>query len=127
MPQLDGFRLALRVAAVLGMSPPRTLLMSGDNHAEQLTWASPAMVIGVLAKPFTASDLLPILDLLEQARRRCPGVLMPLCPCAGKGATVGLIGRRRCDTADYAACRFYSTTCGKSLQDWIGNRAAASN
>jgi CheY-like chemotaxis protein len=122
MPQLDGFRLALRVAAVLGMSPPRTLLISGNDQAEQLKWASPSMVIGVLPKPFTCADLQSVLEVLQQTRSRCPGVLMPICPCGVNGVSSRLSKRRPCDNSDYASCRFYGTACGKSLQQWIGDR-----
>ena len=88
MPGLDGFAVAERVADILGASPPRVLLMTGIGDIDvQLDAAPPAVVIGVLAKPFDRNELSRVVGLIDATRTRCPGLLAPLCLYAPEDAS----------------------------------------
>jgi CheY-like chemotaxis protein len=120
MEQLDGFRIALRVAALLGATPPRTLLMSGNDYIDRMTSMSPTMVIGLIRKPFSFLSLTPLIEFLEQTRTCCPGKLGAFCSARQLGS--GLHRRKTdvlCDSGDYSTCPHYETACGRRVQEWI--------
>ncbi|NQT93762.1 MAG: response regulator transcription factor [Lentisphaerae bacterium] len=131
MPVLDGFRVALRATALLGNSPPKTVLISGTHWDERMASSSPSMVVGLLHKPVGLQKFQRLLGVLEESRESCPG-LQPLfwrgprsaCPgVAGGGPQLGM----PCDTPGYADCPHYETTCGRDLQDWIGDGCSEGN
>lgn len=124
MPVLDGFRVALRVTALLGSSPPKTLLISGTHWDERMASSSPSMVIGMLHKPAGLEMFRRLLPVLEESRGGCPG-LQPVFCRKGNATCPGATGRgiqrgMPCCSAGYADCPHYETTCGRGLQDWIG-------
>lgn len=124
MPVLDGFRVALRVTALLGSSPPRTLLISGGHWDERMASSSPCMVIGMVHKPVGLEMFRRLLPVLEESRAECPG-LQPCFCRKGNGTCPGATGRGvqrglPCRSAGYADCAHYQTSCGRALREWIG-------
>jgi CheY-like chemotaxis protein len=121
MPGMDGLELATRVARVLGTAPPRTLLMSGNGYPERLCAVPPDVVIGLVAKPLTASTLRQTIDFLALTRDRCPGLVAPLCPRAEKNLRESGAGLPQllCATPQYAACSEYLGVCGHVLRLWL--------
>ncbi len=116
MPAMDGFAVATRVAAVLGHRPPRTLLISGEDHFARLRSSLPDTVIGLLRKPPSIAHLNRVVDYLARTRHRCPGLEIaefrdshpPSAECLAFG---------ECD--HYADCPEYNIKCGRLLQEWI--------
>lgn len=126
MPDLDGFAVAHAVSSRLGVLPPRTLLMSGEDHSPRLERSPPSSVIGLLLKPISFAHVRRVFDLLAQTRTCCPGVKMPFCPyvVAKPDQSGGEQGHSHvCHTVRYAQCPHYDTLCGKMLRCWIAGAA----
>ena len=125
MPGMDGFVVARQVAAKLGASPPRTLLMSGlTEYAADVAVFPPATVIGMIEKPFDFADLARVVTCLAETRSCCPGRArtMPEIPpheCSSEPMTAPCEAEPICFTREYAHCRFYASHCGRGLRTWI--------
>lgn len=125
MPGMDGFAVAERVASQFGNSPPRTLLMSGNDFQERLSDTPPSTVIGLLAKPFGFSELRRIVEFIEQTRNCCPGARAPMCVhrmVSGRDQQAEAQVPAACATPRYAVCPYYDTACGRNLRLWIAQR-----
>jgi len=114
----DGLHIAMRASALLGSSPPKTLLLSHNGDISGLSALSPSILIGIAEYP-NDDSFLELLDCIELTRRRCPGALsgMGMCFCR----RTKLI----CRTADYATCDLYNEHCGRRFQNWVSTRAYA--
>lgn len=124
MPAIDGFGVAAHVAETLGTSPPRLLLISGTPDAGRVQDFPPSMIIGVLPKPFSYTDLTRVLALLEPARSQCPGTLAGFCQFADasnrKGTSEGSPSNAcTCVSLRYAECQYYDRHCGLALRHWV--------
>jgi hypothetical protein len=113
----DSYALALRVGSVLGVCPPRTLLVSEMGNIGTLVGIAPSMVIGVVSKPIDAGRFSDLLSVLAAARTRCPGLLSP----EYRGACPG--EQPCCASPRYAECPHYDRACGRKLQLWISTRS----
>lgn len=119
---VDGFGFADTIAHALGTSPPRTLIMPGEDCSAQLEKSSPAVILGALQKPFSLETLHAILDVIEKTRTRCPGRVLPNvtgCRIPRSISTDSDHGESLCNTPDYATCAVYERRCGRRLRDWI--------
>ena len=123
MAPMDGFRLASAVTDPSGSTPPRLLLASGDHEMwSRVDELPPALVMGLLRKPFGMSALSRVLSLVEQTRICCPGRIWPFCrfldahPDAVPRDPAGL---PLCETQGYAACPHYGQGCGLAFRTWI--------
>lgn len=131
MPEMDGFTVAEGVALRLGVCPPRTLLVSGESHTNEVEQFPPSKVIGLLPKPIMFADVGRIVGFLAQTRKCCPGLKAPLCPYAcgrsGECESKSAEGPASCEGVEYARCPHYDAVCGKTLRLWVsgGNRATA--
>lgn len=122
MPEMDGFEVARLAAAKLGQSPPRILLMSGEeSRAAEVARCPPATVIGMLAKPFDFADLTRVIGLVAETRSCCPGkatsyadALPHVCGKSGVGESPG--DQEICFTQDYARCPSYDAHCGQAFR-----------
>lgn len=120
MPGLDGFEVARLVSTHLGRSPPRTLLISGDDHAKETAGIPPHEVIGLLAKPIALAHLNRVVRLIRQTRHTCPGAILPFCTPRSDALQQGDFLRkpwaRLCEGRHYAACPFYNEHAGRALR-----------
>jgi CheY-like chemotaxis protein len=126
LPGMDGFRVALRVMASLGSAPPRTLLISGDDHDRRLDGLSPALVIALVRKPFSFSAFARLLAAIQATRNACPGMLARFCVW-GYGfrnpSPHAVPAGVPCRTPHYSECPYYDSGCGRRFRDWIHNSA----
>jgi CheY-like chemotaxis protein len=123
MPGMDGFGVAAETAKRLGSSPPRVLLVSGnDEQIEKADRVAPSVVIGVLRKPYGVDAFARVISALARTRTCCPGAIFPFCPRFPEG-TGALGGTERatalCASARYAECRLYEDHCGRAFRVWI--------
>ncbi len=123
MTPLNGFALAEAVAARIGFAPPRTLLMSGEPHADGMRIAPYKSVLGLLPKPFMLRDFLRVIAALQQARASCPCRIKGLISCPEVRANAEQASpekiTRWCASGEYAGCPDYAALCGQRLRDWI--------
>jgi hypothetical protein len=97
--------------------------VSGKAYREKMDTAKPSSVLGLLAKPYLASELGRVLRFIGLTRRRCPGRLAPLCPHTPGGAVGREAPHPLCDSAGYSECPHYNACCGKRMQDWVAMTA----
>lgn len=130
MEQVSGFGVAEHVAARLGTTPPKSLLISGFDFSQRLASFPPSKVIGILRKPITMELLSRVVKFLEQTRSCCPGMLAPLCPHViqpGNSQVASDPSCYLCDTPNHAACPHYDAICGKNLRTWIDSNMEVPN
>jgi len=115
----DGLHIAMRASALLGSSPPKTLLLTRNGDLSGLSTLSPSILIGIVEYPADTDSFMELIDCIELTRRRCPGALsgMGMCFCR----RTKLI----CRTADYTQCELYNEHCGRRFQNWVSTRSYA--
>lgn len=125
MPEMDGFEVARLAAAKLGQSPPRTLLMSGEeSRAAEVARCPPSTVIGILAKPFDFAGLARVVGLVAETRSCCPGKTTPYADalphaCGKSHGGESPADQEICFTRDYACCPSYAAHCGQAFRKSI--------
>ena len=119
MPEIDGCRLALRVSAVLGHTPPRVLLMTGYEVQASQTVCKPSLIVGTLLKPFRLDRLVDVVEVIAATRDCCPGLVYEefACPHVQRRHATPLAEYCRC--SEYATCPQYNASSGRRLQEWI--------
>jgi CheY-like chemotaxis protein len=131
MPGLDGFAVADEASARLGRSPPRTLLVSGLHHPAEMAAAPSERVIGLVTKPLSLLHLQRVLEMIEQSRKVCPGVIGPFCPLRDHALAHGDESVIRmdlhCRSERYACCPHYNEQAGREFRGWIAATHAATS
>lgn len=113
MPGLDGFSVAELTQRRVGNEPPRTLLMSGQDHLASLDQVPPDQVLGLLDKPLAPAHLSRVMRLLGATRRACPG------PWLGCCAQPPADGSEICNGTGYVRCPMYNERAGPLLRSVI--------
>lgn len=131
MPGLDGFAIAQRVAASPGDGPPRTLLISGDDHHERVDRTPPAEIIGLVDKPISLGHMHRIIRLIGLTRRTCPGSLTTSsCPVRDEAGKQGDLAAQPwshfCLSGSYGRCPHYNEHAGRALRASVKNPFYAS-
>jgi DNA-binding NtrC family response regulator len=130
MPGMDGFEVAQLVVSRLGVTPPRILLMSGENHHARVDGILPDQLIGLVDKPISLEHMHRVVRLIAQSREVCPGILGTNCPrhhgSVPSRGEVSDLRSRFCRSGSYSQCPHYNQHGGKALRAAVKGSARSS-